>query len=331
MFKKSISLLLVMLFVALATPSFAQENIQAPYKRGAGKFVFTDYAPLKDKPITVYYYIPTKGDIKNMRVLFVMHGAQRTAGGRITTWKGFAERDGFIVIAPEYTKKLYREWEYQFGGIARKGKVQPQEKWTYNSIEAIFDHLKKYAGAGAEVYDMFGHSAGGQFTHRFALAMPNARLNIGVAANPGNWTFPLIEGLKSTKLDKTYSYPYSVKGTPLANEEIIKKFLARKLYIQLGKEDVAVAGKYVPTNDAALSQGKHRLDRGRTIYKTAKKLAKKNGWEFNWKKVEVKGIGHTSDGMAYGKYKEVNGKKKYSIDDYTTTSAYYLLYQKNKK
>ena len=82
MFKKSISLLLAMLFVALATPSFAQENIQAPYKRGAGKFVFTEYAPLKDKPITVYYYIPTKGDIKTMRVLFVMHGAQRTAGGQ---------------------------------------------------------------------------------------------------------------------------------------------------------------------------------------------------------------------------------------------------------
>jgi len=68
------------------------------------------------------------------------------------------------------------------------------------------------------------------------------------------------------------------------------------------------------------------------MYKVSKKLAKKNKWEFNWEKVEVKGIGHGTMGMVYGKYTEdANGKKKYSIDDYTKTSAYYLLYEKDEQ
>ncbi len=321
------------LFAAVASTTSAQQPERAPYSRGRGNFTFTEYEPLKEKPIQVYYYVPKKGDITKMRVLFAMHGAQRTSSPAIRAWRYFAEREGFIVIAPQYSKKFYREWEYQFGGVAHKGKVQPCEKWTYNSIEAIFDHFKKITGSTAEVYDMFGQSAGGQFTHRFALAMPKARLNIAVAANPGSWTFPLVNGLPSKTIDgKTYSYPYSVKGTPMANDEVLKRFFSCKLYIQIGKNDVATSGKYVPTKDNALSQGKHRLDRARNMYKVSKKLAKKNKWEFNWEKVEVKGVGHGTMGMVYGKYTEdANGKKRYSIDDYTKTSAYYLLFEKDEQ
>ncbi|MBE6181128.1 MAG: hypothetical protein E7148_00315 [Rikenellaceae bacterium] len=316
--------------VALATTSlYAQEKQEQLYHRGVGKFVFTEYAPLKNKPITVYYYIPKKGDIKNMRVLFSMHGAERSGKSGIAIWRKFAERDGFIVLSPEYIGKYYREWEYQFGGVARRGKVQPREKWTYNSIEAIFDHFKKHTGSTAEVYDMYGHSAGGQFTHRFALAMPDARLNIGVASNPGNWTFPLAEGLKSKKTGKVYGWPYSVKGTPLAKDDVLKKYFSRKLYVQVGKLDTATIGKHVPKNDASLTQGKHRLDRGRNAYKTAKKVAKKNGWEFNWGKAEVKDMGHKGRGMAYGKVND--GKTRYREDNYSKTGAYYLIFQKDKK
>ncbi len=326
MFRKI--LLSLVALVAWATTSLhAQE--QQPYQRGAGKFVFTEYAPLKDKPITVYYYVPTHGDIKSMRVLFSLHGAKRRGYRSRDLWKKFAERDGFIVIAPEYATKYYRGWEYQFGGVMRKGKVRPQEKWTYNTIEAIFDHFKKITGSTAEVYDMHGHSAGGQFTHRFAATMPNARLNIGVASNPGNWTFPLADGLKSKKTGKVYGWPYSVKGAPTAKEEYLRKYLSRKLYVHIGTLDTATMGKHVPTNDASLTQGKQRCDRGRNIYKIAKKVAKQNGWEFNWEKVEVKGAGHNDYHVVYGK-KHVD-KPYYREDDYNKTGAYYLIYQKDKK
>ncbi|MBR4968872.1 MAG: hypothetical protein IKY57_01785 [Alistipes sp.] len=316
--------------VVSATPLFAaNQDSQELYHRGLGSFIYTEYEPLSELPIDVHYYIPTKGDIKGMRVLFAMHGAGRKPANAAKAWRKFAERDGFVVIAPGFSEEYYKSWQYQRGGVVYKGELQPREKWTYNTIEAIFDHFKKHTGSVAEVYDMYGHSAGGQFTHRFALAMPDARLNIAVAANPGTWTFPLINGLMGDN-GEVYSFPFSVKGTPMANEESIKKFFARKLYLQAGTEDVATSGKWVPTNEASLVQGQTRFERARNMYEVSKKLAKKKGWEFNWEKVEVKGVGHNSSGMIYGTFTEVDGKKKYDINNITETSAYYLIFQKNK-
>ncbi len=317
MFKK----LGLTLVAFIATISLYAQEQQPTYHRGMGSFVFTEYAPLKNRPITVYYYIPTHGDIKSMRVLFSMHDATRRGKTARAMWRKFAERDGFIVIAPEYSKKYYRGYEYQHGNIFRKGKVRPQKEWIYNAVEAIFDHFKKHTGSTAEVYDMHGHSAGAQFTHRFAMAMPEARLNIGVASNPGSVALPLVKGLYSKKSGKTYRWPFSVKGTPMAQNEYLQKAFSRKLYVHIGKLDTAAVG-----GDASHSEGKHRLQRSRNLYKTAKKVAKKNGWKFNWRKVEVKNVGHSGWGMTYGKkYKKLSD---YHEDDYTTTSAYYLIYKK---
>lgn len=331
MYRKFVLILFVFATFSISS-LYAQTAEKEPFSRGAGKFVFTEYEPLKNRPITVYYYVPTKGDIKNMRVLFTMHGAERKGRIGVSIWRHFAERDGFIVISPEYNSKIYPGWAYQQGGVIRKRKVVPRERWTYSSIEPIFDYFKRITGSTAEVYDMWGHSAGGQFTHRFALAIPEARLNIAVAANPGTWTFPLIDGLPS-KFDKgkVYGWNSSVKGTPMANEESIKRFLARKLYVHIGKLDTATSSKHFPKSKSALSQGKHRLARARNFYKTGKRVARRNGWEFNWEKVELKGVGHDGRGSVYGTWEKLeNGRRRLSIDNYTTKSAYYLIFKKDQ-
>ncbi|MBE6181371.1 MAG: hypothetical protein E7148_01575 [Rikenellaceae bacterium] len=314
-------------FLTLGITQLYALQPEQPYHRGKGTYVFTEYAPFKERPITLHYYIPTKGDYRNMPVLFVIHGQSRAAADYLQAWVGFAERDGFVVICPRYIQELYPSWLYQFGGVTYKGELQPRETWTYNTVEAIFDHFKKHTNSTAEVYDMFGHSAGGQFVHRFALAMPESRANIIVAANPSTWTFPLIDGLPCKFSDKVYGWGVSVKGTPMANEETIKKFFARKLYVQVGTQDI-VADKQLAVSLDARSQGENRYERARNFYQTCKKMAKKNGWEFNWQKIEVKGIGHDTPGMVYGKSQLVDGKKQYSIDDYTKTSAYYLIFKK---
>ena len=36
------------------------------FKKGFGVVTFTGYAPLKDKPIAIYYYIPEDGEIRTM-------------------------------------------------------------------------------------------------------------------------------------------------------------------------------------------------------------------------------------------------------------------------
>lgn len=62
-------------FLLALSFSVAAHQPQGEWHRGEGKFTFTGYKPLEDKPVTVYFYIPTEGDITTMRVLFVMHGA----------------------------------------------------------------------------------------------------------------------------------------------------------------------------------------------------------------------------------------------------------------
>lgn len=315
---------LISLFILLATvfTGFAQGN---PWHRGEGQFEY-EYPNLPGKKITVYYYIPTSGDITSMRVLFSMHGAERSGKTSRFVWKEFAEADGFIVIAPEYSKEYFIEREYQYGGVYdENGNVNPREKWTYSTVEAIFDLFLSQTGSHAEVYDMWGHSAGGQFTHRYTLAMPEARLGTAVAANPGTWTFPLLDGLKAPS-GKVYGWPYSLLDSPF-DEAALRKFFARKLVVSLGNMDTATSGKHVPTYEAAIAQGKYRFERGRNFYKLGRSLAKKMGAEFNWKKVEVEGIGHAGRGMTYGTYKTVNGKAQYSIDNITRTGAYSILYR----
>uniref|UniRef100_UPI004057CBB6 hypothetical protein n=1 Tax=Alistipes sp. TaxID=1872444 RepID=UPI004057CBB6 len=314
-------LLLVALVLSVSMSLSAQEQ-QSLYHRGNGSFVYTEYAPFKEKPITVYYYIPSHGDIKSMRVLFSMHDANRRGKTARAMWRNFAERDGFIVLAPEYSKKIYRGLgPYQHGNVMRGNKVRPQEEWVYSTIEAIFDHFKKHTGSTAEVYDMHGHSAGGQFTHRFVMAMPNARLNIAVASNPGSVALPLVDGLRNKETDKVYNWPFSVKSSPMATNEYLEKAFARRLYVHIGKLDTANSGGGI-----SKLQGEHRLARGRNFYKTAKRVARKNHWDFNWEKVEVKNVGHSGWGMVYGlKHNKIS---EYSEDEYLKTSAYYLIYKK---
>lgn len=88
--------------------------------------------------------------------------------------------------------------------------------------------------------------------------------------------------------DKVYNWPFSVKNSPMATNEYLEKAFARRLYVHIGKLDTANSGGGI-----SKLQGEHRLARGRNFYKTAKRVARKNHWNFNWEKVEVKNVGHS--------------------------------------
>ncbi|NGM61230.1 hypothetical protein G5B30_04770 [Sphingobacterium sp. SGG-5] len=273
-------------------------------KRGDNSFVYTKYAPLAGKPITVYYYIPTKGNIADMPVLFSMHGAERDGTIQRNAWKYFAEANEFIVIAPEYTHTNgYLENDYQFGGIFTSNafaELNPKEKWTYQTIEALFDYFLKETDSKATTYNIFGHSAGGQFVHRFLLSMPTARVNKAVAANPGSWTFPYIEGIVGTD-DKVYGWPYAVKNSPFNTENIITQFFSKKVWIQLGQLDTDENDSSLPKDAPSNAQGPHRLARGRFFYTETKRIAEDLNVPYNFQKAEVTDAGHSTIRMVYGR------------------------------
>ncbi|ERJ59906.1 alpha/beta hydrolase [Sphingobacterium paucimobilis] len=271
-------------------------------KRGEGSFTYKGYEPLSNKPITVYYYIPTTGNIDNMPVLFSMHGAERDGTIQRNAWKYLAEANGFVVIAPQYAKAYYSENEYQFGGVFTNTSftiANAPDKWTYQTIEALFDYYKKETDSKAISYHMFGHSAGGQFVHRFLLAMPDARVDKAVAANPGGWTFPYLNGITGTD-NKTYGWPNAVYGSPMSDENYLKKYFAKKLYIQLGQLDIDENDSSLPRDAPANAQGKHRLDRGRFFYEESLRIAGEMQAPIAFQKAEVVDGTHSSLRMVYG-------------------------------
>ena len=317
--------LLLLLFTAISAMA------QNPWQRGAHAFEYTGYEPLSDRIITVRYYIPIKGDIKSMRVLFSMHGSERNAASGIETWRYFAEQDGFVVIAPEYTKENgWKENDYQFGGIftSSSNKVlNPPEKWTYQTIEAIFDLFKEQTGNTAEQYDIHGHSAGGQFVNRMVLAMPNARIRLAVASNPSTWTYPFIDGIKD-KEGNVYGWPYSVMGSPFATEEHVKRYLAAPLIVHLGNADISTTDEQLSKTPGAMAQGPCRFDRGNAFFKASSQLAKQTKTPFAWRRVEVDDVGHAGRTIVYGKSRSVNGQRVFSTDYITKTGAYNLIFKK---
>jgi len=313
-----------------------QEDPKEPVVKlryGLDSITFKSYKPLSSKPFKVYSYIPDdeKFNIRTMPILFCMHGASRDGLNQIKYWKATANDKGIILLAPNFTKEVYPSLDYQLGGVSwSSSEYVPKmtELWTYNLIEAIFDYVKESTGNTSKTYYLHGHSAGGQWTHRFLLNMKNHRCAKAVESNAGYYTVPDPKGISNGT--RTFCYPYSVKGMFYEEADIkypldkydymtidqLKKYFAMDLTVHLGTADTVTTVEQdpnLPVSDGAKAQGKCRYERGHFFYDRAKRIADSLNTPFNWKLVEVKGVGHSTSKM-------VNGQG-------TTGAAYILFYQ----
>lgn len=318
------------IFVVLTLSlSLQGQNSLGVFNRGSDSLIYNGYAPLADKPITIYYYIPKTGNIKNMPVLITFHGAEREGKNPRDSWMDFAERDGFVVIAPEFSKTYYDENAYQFGNVfvsKEDHTLNNEDIWTYSVIEPIFNFFKEQTGNKAKVYSIQGHSAGGQFTHRYLLAKPNAKVDIAVASNAGTWTWLDKDGSINGS-EESYEWPYTVKGTPFSSEEYIKSFLGRDLVIHLGDSDTTTTGAYISDNEPSLAQGAFRYERGKKYFQSSKEIAEKYGIPFKWEIVVVKGVGHRGKGMVYARSsRDENNVRTYSVSEIRKTGAYSIIF-----
>ena len=252
-------------------------------KTGTDSFVMYAYKTNERRSIKVWTYKPENWK-NNDRIIFVMHGGGRNADDYLDAWKIIAEEQNILVLAPEFANKFskYNTNDYQEGNLFTFfGTSNPKEEWAYTVIENIFDHVKETNDIKNESYDLFGHSAGGQFVHRMILLMPEARINKAIAANAGFYTLP-IENLE---------YPYGLKNTQISSNTIQKSF-EKQLIILLGENDNDPSLGTFRETDLAMQQGEHRLARGLNFYKTAFNLAEKKSWDFNWKVDTIKNVGH---------------------------------------
>ena len=255
---------------------------------GSGSFVFSDPHGNKGKPITVWYYKPEESDA-NIPVVFVMHGVKRNGQEYRDSWVEHAEREKFVLLVPKFSKEYYPgSKQYNLGNMfSSSGKPIAKSKWTYTAIEHIFDYVKDIAGLEAESYSIYGHSAGAQFVHRMVLFVPEARINTAICANAGCYTMPT----------NRFEFPYGLKKSRTSVGKL-KGAFGKNLIILLGDKDTDENHKYLRKTPEAMAQGRHRFERGKNFFETAKRQAVRLQTPLNWKLKTVKGVGHSNSKMA---------------------------------
>ena len=127
---------------------------------------------------------------------------------------------------------------------------------------------------------MFGHSAGGQILHRFAIFHPKNKANRILAANSGWYTLPV----------DSEDFPYGLTNTIQSANKVD---FSSNLIIFLGEKDDSNEKRgSLRRNSEADKQGLHRLARGNYFFDTSKETATKLNKDFNWELEVVGGIGH---------------------------------------
>jgi hypothetical protein len=273
------------IILALMTLSCISSQYRSGGKQihhGAGSFIFTDNRGNPDKPITVWYYQPSKFSL-DMPVLIVMHGVKRDAQRYRDEWIQYAERYGFLLIAPEFAHKYYPgKREYNEGNIFDKMENPiPENDTAFTVIEHLFDHIKAETQNQSHVYDIYGHSAGGQFVQRMILFKTDARIRMAIAANPGLFVFPSY----------AEKYPNGIRNSGITPDHLRAAF-EKDFMLLLGEKDVNDDDSNLARSSEALAQGNNRFERGNNFYASAKKEASRLGMIFNWKLTIVPGVSH---------------------------------------
>jgi hypothetical protein len=276
-------LVLLLAFCAAASPLRA-----ALIARGPGSFQFVDQLGNPDKPIRVWFYCPQQ-PTSTTPIVFVMHGVQRNGERYRNEWQPYAEKYSFLLICPEFNDKDYPTNAYQWGNMfdAQMHPV-PKSKWTFTAVEHLFDYVKNATSDTSPTYFIFGHSAGGQFVHRFALFMPHARYALAIAANPGWYTLPTYTG---------HPFPYSLRDSNLADARLKESF-GRNFLLLLGEADLDANDPELRKTKEAEEQGATRFERGHNYFAAAQAEAASLHAQFNWNMAIVPDAHHSDKQMA---------------------------------
>ena len=255
------------------------------------------YDKKKKYNMNIFTYIP-KEIINDMKVIFVMSGCLRDALNYLKQWMDYADKNNYVIIAPEFDRRHYSIGDHEYGNIINveydyssqdiyvpfmkyETKIKSEEDWVYKNIDEIYlDFIQRY-NIEKNGYIMFGHSSGSQFTHRFLMLGNSKYCNKYICANAGLYTF----------YDTTKNYPYGIKNLDKYSDRIIKK-KKKEVYILAGEKDTESNMLNLLPEDN--TEGKNRYERAKNFYNSAKEFANNNGIKFDWKFISMPNVGHYS-------------------------------------
>lgn len=254
-----------------------------PLVSGSSQIIFSGWAGPK---LPVYVHKPKLAGPKS-RIVFVMHGVRRDGDRYRDEWRGLAEKHGFIVVVPTFERKDFPTTEsYNLGNIIdEQGRRNPRSIWSFAAIEPLFDEIVCRTAGKQRGYALYGHSAGGQFVHRYVAFADSPRLESAVAANSGWYTMPN---------DVAFPYGWGADAAGLVSPA---KAFQRPLTILLGTEDIDRNDPNLRKNEQADAQGLTRFARGHRFVATAREQAGEST-PLAWRIALAPGIGHDNGGMA---------------------------------
>ena len=264
-------------------------SISNIFENMIGIIEYTNYKPLSNKPFNIHYYIPPTVNQSTAPILFIFPGTDRNADDYLETWITLADQKGVMVFSFEFSDQYYpMSRHYQTGYIFDENEnLNNEDVWTFSLIEPVFDFIKTNLGNNTNSYNMFGHSAGGQFVHRFVQFKPNSRLNYAISANAGWYTVP----------DTSVDFPYGLKNAGISNEDLQNSYL-KNLEIHLGQNDNNPNDPALRKTPEANLQGLHRLSRGRYFVNQSDSISQSLNFNSNWVKKELENVGHEQQKMA---------------------------------
>lgn len=130
-------------------------------------------------------------------------------------------------------------------------------------------------------HNIFGHSAGAQFAHRFLMFKPQAKYNRIVAASAGWYT------MQDNQLD----FPYGLKASPIENDDLSYIF-STPLTVMIGTADNDPNAPSLRHTSQAEAQGANRLERAQYFFTESRQLALVQGLTFNWQYKTLPLVGH---------------------------------------
>lgn len=276
--------------LAIALPAFA--GLASPLPTGESQRDFI----VADTVIEVHAYKPAA--YRGGPLLVSFHGLSRNLERYLSAAKPIAERHGMLLVVPLFDRARFPYWRYQGLGITRQNRrvtsgpipVEPRETWTSTLVTGLIDEVRRLEGNPGLDYYLIGHSAGGQIANRMAAFGAHFARRI-VVANPSSYVQPTL----------TARFPYGFAALPqsLSNDDALRRYLAQPMTILVGTDDVL--SKSLDMRPAAMAQGATRYERARSVFDMAQALARARGWTFNWRLVEVQGVGHDVEAMYGGK------------------------------
>ena len=253
------------------------------YAAKLDKFTFTSW----NKPdLDVFYHLPNTID-NNTKILFVIHGNSRNADDYLNTWIKLAKGQNIAIFAPHFKRTSFISFN-TLQMSTSSGRIRTDKNlYLNNSIDILFDFIKSKFSLSQELYNIYGHSAGAQFVHRYLLMSDKPKVKTAVAANAGWYTF----------LDGS-NFPYGLSNPPINfNSSNVRDFLQMDFHVLIGSADTDITSS-VNQSNGANNQGANIFQRANNFFSYTQKIVDQNKLEFNWSFQIVNGVAHSNPRMS---------------------------------